>query len=458
MIRYILNSRKNLFWLLFHAALGAVSIITPWVLIVWFYFVLLTSLFSLVRKTEGSFVPLVYLIVYSASFELLARMSGTSPFIPYELGKYIMLVLLLFGILKGHRKGYIGWLMLILLLPAALFDTSGERTVRNIVFNLIGPVNVALAVVFFSKQEIDKENFVNALKLLLYPLVAVLAFTILGSPSLEKIEFTLSANFEASGGFGTNQVSTALGLGAFLVFLFWRNKWALTGYRWADMLLLIAFAFRGLLTFSRGGMIGGALGILVLLFLDRGEQTERIALRPVRFVITVVPVLLLLIATFKYADKITGGLLSLRYKGETAGTLAGRKEKTLNVITSNRIQIFSNDLKLWKENPVLGVGVGASVNLREKSKGFLSHIEISRLLSEHGILGLIYTLILLKLGSDIFRRHRHIQYGSILASLYIIALFTTFHAAMRTYISPLLFGLSMLTIAYGGDDEPGYES
>ena len=129
--------------------------------------------------------------------------------------------------------------MLILILPAAFFDAAGEATVQNIVFNLIGPVNVALAVVFFRKQWMDKEDFIETLRLMFYPLVSVFAFTVMKTPDLETVEFTLGANFETSGGFGTNQVATAFGLGAFLVFLFLSKKWTLTGYRWLDIVLLL---------------------------------------------------------------------------------------------------------------------------------------------------------------------------------------------------------------------------
>jgi len=453
MINYILNARSRIFWIALHILLGAVSILTPWILIGWFYLVLLTDGMSIIRKQRSSFVPIVYLIVYTTSFELLARMSETSPFIPYELGKYLLLLLLSFGILKGYRKGNIGWLMVFLLLPAALFDISGESTIRNLVFNLIGPINVALAVVFFQKQEVNKKNFVDILRLLLYPLVSVLAFTVLGSPSLEDVEFTLGANFETSGGFGSNQVSTALGLGAFLVFILWWKREGFSGYLWLDVVFLLLFVFRGLVTFSRGGMIGGALGIIIFLLLDRGITGDGRVIKPVKAILTAIPVFIILAVTFTYANKVTGGLLSKRYQGETPGTLAGRKEKTLNVFTSNRLQIFKDDLKLWKEHPILGVGVGASRYLRDESKDFLSHIEISRLLSEHGAMGLLYVLILLKLGWDILKYQKGMVYGAILISFYIIALFTTFHSAMRTYVSPLLFGLSFLTIVDERHDE-----
>jgi O-antigen ligase len=176
-------------------------------------------------------------------------------------------------------------------------------------------------------------------------------------------------------------------------------------------------------------------------------------IKPVKAILTAIPVFIILAVTFTYANKVTGGLLSKRYQGETPGTLAGRKEKTLNVFTSNRLQIFKDDLKLWKEHPILGVGVGASRYLRDESKDFLSHIEISRLLSEHGAMGLLYVLILFKLGWDIFKYQKGMVYGAILISFYIIALFTTFHSAMRTYVSPLLFGLSFLTIVDERHDE-----
>ena len=446
MISYILTRKSLFFWLIFHLALGFVSTLTPWVLIVWFYLVLLTTGLGLFRQTVGTFVPLVFLIAYATSFELLARMSGTSPFVPYELGKYLLFVLLVFGILKGYRKGYIGWLMLALLLPGAFFDLAGETTFKNIVFNLIGPINVALAVVFFRRQEMGRDAFIDTIRLMFYPLVSVLAFVILKTPNLETVEFNLGANFETSGGFGTNQVSTALGLGAFFVFLFWRKNWQLTGYRWLDLAMLLLFIFRGLVTFSRGGMIGGALGILLLLLLDSGNLVGEKAFKPVRTVVTALPVLLVIVFTFIYADKLTGGLLAQRYQGETAGTLAGRKGKTLNVLTSNRLQILIDDLELWKAHPVLGVGVGASRHLRNDTKGFLSHVETSRLLSEHGLLGLIYFIILVGLGVRIFRRTRNEHFGAILLALFMIAFFTTLHAAMRTYVSPLLFGLSLLSV------------
>ena len=65
----------------------------------------------------------------------------------------------------------------------------------------------------------------------------------------------------------------------------------------------------------------------------------------------------------------------LRYEGETPGTAGGYSEKTLNVFTANRLNVFKDDLKLWGEHPLLGVGVGASSYLRENTRRVAAHVE-----------------------------------------------------------------------------------
>ena len=458
MLKYLTGNNHRLYWIVFHSILGAFSILTPWLLIIWFYFVLLTSIPLFLKKSEDHFFKFTSLIVYVVSFELLSRMSKAYPLIPWEMGKYLLFLLLTAGILMKYRRGTVGWILLVLLLPSLFIDESDQVWFKNIIFNLLGPVNVALAVVYFKNQIVSAEEFISLLRLFALPAISVLTFVVIKAPNLEHIEFTLGTNFETAGDFGSNQVSTILGLGVFLAYLFWRNRWNLSGYRWLDFGLLILFTIRGLLTFSRGGMIGGALGIIIFLLLDREMTGDRRKIKPLKSILTAIPIIIILAVTFTYANKVSGGLLSKRYQGETPGTLAGRKEKTLNVFTSNRLQIFKDDLELWKEHPILGVGVGASRYLRDKSEGFLSHIEISRLLSEHGALGLLYILILLKLGWDIIRNQNRMPHGAILATLYIVALFTTFHSAMRTYVSPLFFGLSMLTIIEEGHNELENES
>ncbi len=447
MLKYLTGNNYRLYWIVFHSILGAFSILTPWLLIIWFYFVLLTSIPLFLKKSEDHFFKFTSLIVYVVSFELLGRMSKAYPLIPWEMGKYLLFLLLMAGILMKYRRGTVGWILLVLLLPSLFIDESDQVWFKNIIFNLLGPVNVALAIVYFKKQIVSAEEFMSLLRLFALPAISVLTFVVIRAPDLGQIEFTLGANFETAGGFGSNQVSTVLGLGAFLAYLFWRNRWDLSGYRWLDLGLLILFTIRGLLTFSRGGMIGGAIGVFVLIFYQAVVGKYRWnAQRVIVNIIKAVPIVLIFFLIFAYANNISGGNLALRYQGETPGTVAGYREKTPNVFFTNRLNVLKDDLELWLENPILGVGVGASMYLRDDTRRIAPHLELSRLLSEHGLLGAFYFLILCSLGVKLLKRAHYTSSDAILLALFILALFTTFHSAMRTYISPLLIGLSMLTV------------
>lgn len=386
-------------------------------------------------------------MVYMISFELIARMAGSSPYIPYEMGKYLFFILLIIGIFKYKTSAWQPFIMLICLLPALLFDVSGEVVFLDLVFNFLGPLNVALAVLFFLGKQISLKMLLESFKLMLYPMVSVLAFAFFNVPDLGDVEFSLSANSQTTGGFGSNQVSTGLGLGAFVIFIFWINKWKLTGHRLLDTSLLIVFTLQGLLTFSRGGMVTGFLGIFViLLFLRSASNYQVRKYHLVKIGKYLLPALLVIGGTFSLVNRLTDGMLLLRYQGETSGTIAGNKQKSLNVVTAGRFDILMGDMELWIDHPVFGVGAGASKYIRERMNGVVAHVELSRLVAEHGILGLIYFMILLYYGFRLLRSHPNPAILGILCALFAVGLFTSFHAAMRTFISPMMIGLSMLTI------------
>lgn len=455
MINKIAKEKNSLFWVIAHALLGIISTFTPWLLIIWFYVVLFLSISGIFRLHSRNII-LNYLIVYLVSFEVLSRMAGTSPFIPYELGKYLLFIFLLTGIISGQNKGSAGVIMVLLLLPGMFFGYM-ELGMKALVFNALGPVNIALGIIYFKRLRVSLVQFVSYLRLLLFPLVSVLFFTLIKSPDLDEIEFKLNANFETTGGFGSNQVSTVFGAAVFILFLFVWYRWKFTPYSWLDIILLFTFAFRGLLSFSRGGMIGGALAILfVMLIQSREITTFSIKMRPSKKKLMIYTPLIIvgLYLTFNIADNLTEGMLRLRYQGETAGTLVGSKEKSLTTITSSRNDIFLEDLEVFAENPVIGVGVGLSKNHRKYTSGQLPHVEFSRLLSEHGILGLLYFLILLFQGFMIFRYRNKMFYSNVLLAFFVLALYTSFHAATRTYITPLLIGLSFIVISPKNKKKP----
>jgi hypothetical protein len=387
------------------------------------------------------------LVVYIISFELIARMAGAFPFIPYEMGKYLFFLFLILGIFKYKTTEFPALLLVILLIPGLLIQKSDKVDFLDIVFNFMGPLNVGLAILFFKGKRVSKIMMLHYLRLMIYPLVCVFFFALFRTPDLDETEFSLTANSTTTGGFGSNQVATGLGLAAFFIFVFWINKWRFTGSRAIDLTILLLFTTQGLLTFSRGGMMTGFLGVLVVLYYYKNANRQEISKYKLpRIGKNLIPLILLILGSFFLVNRLTNGLLFLRYQGETSGTFSGTKEKNLNTITSGRLDIFVGDLELWAENPILGVGVASSRYLRERMVGDLAHVELSRLLAEHGVFGLIYFLIIVFYGFKVLRASPNPAIAGLLFALFVVGVFTSFHAAMRTFVSPLMIGLSMLTI------------
>jgi hypothetical protein len=331
---------------------------------------------------------------------------------------------------------------------------GGYRDIQwhDIVFNLLGPISVCFAIIAFTKLKITKQQFRQLLKLVLYPAISVLAYVVIKTPDFDKINFELGANFSTTGGYGSNQVSSILGIGLFISFVFWVNKWELTGKRNLDLLLMLGFAFQGLLSFSRGGMVGGILGILILSWmLTRSTGKMKKFFNLPRLGKFIIPSVIGLILVFQIADAITGGLLSLRYTGQTNHTLAGKSEVDLNTITTGRFDIFLEDIEIWQDYFVMGSGAGISQYIRNDRSGNLgkpvaSHVELSRLLADHGLLGFTWFLLLTLIGIKLIKKNTNAKYQGVLVALFAIAVYTTFHAATRTYLTPLFIGISLLNI------------
>ncbi|PZX47674.1 O-antigen ligase family protein [Algoriphagus chordae] len=447
MIKYLILNKRPYIWILIHLLLGLSATVTPYGIIAWFYLVLITSLTLVMKKGKSPYLGMT-LILYLISFELLSRMAFTSPFIPYELGKYLLAVGMIWGIIQYKTHGYLGWIMLLCMIPALFFDLSGEVQKSDLIFNMLGPINVALVVIFFYKQRITQVQLGNMLRMMVYPILGVLSYTFVKTPDFSEVEFVLGANVDMSGGFGSNQVSTLFGLAALFMFFIMINRWKFSGNYIVDGLILFAFTFQGLLTFSRGGMIGTALGaIVVLFFLRLASAKEKRLYRLPKIGKFVIPAMLITILAFVVVDQITNGMLSLRYQGETIGTIEGSKVKSMYTVTTGRLDIFLGDVDLWLEHFIFGVGAGASRFLREGLHGTVAHVELSRLLAEHGALGLVYFLILCWLGLHLLKSHPNPLIKGLLIALFLVALYTSFHAAMRTYVTPALVGLSLLSIS-----------
>jgi hypothetical protein len=440
-IESVISGKKNLFWIIFHAVLGVISTVTSFALIFWFYLILISNFNNaIVQLKKGNSFLYIGLIVYLVSFEMLGRMTKADPFIPVELCKYFLPLVSIIGVANSVKKGNHVWLILgAFITIGVLFDYSGQRKFFDIINNYFGVLAMVLGLHFLNKQNINYKFLDIWLKLLVFGILPCLIYCFIKTPDFEDISFKLNANFETSGGAATNQVSTVFGVGLFLCFYFWYKRISFSGYRMIDILLGIAFLGQGLLTFSRGGMIVAVLCILILVLKNTNNFNPRNILLSVIGIISAFIV-------FNLIDDITGGKLLLRYQGETEGTYNNGVEKDLKKMTSGRSLIFEEDLKLWSNHPIFGVGVGASRYIRGGMNGttISSHVELSRLLAEHGIFGLIFFIYLINLGIKLWRNIKIDSWRLILFIIYLIALLTSFHSAMRTFVTPLLMALSSI--------------
>jgi hypothetical protein len=206
------------------------------------------------------------------------------------------------------------------------------------------------------------------------------------------------------------------------------------------------FLFQGLLTFSRGGVIGGVLAIVLYALWSQpysatGVKNRLKNVNLGKIVLFSIPIL---VGLTIFANTITKGNLLLRYQGETHGTLLGTKENDLNNLTTGRLEMFLADLRIFSEYPIWGSGVSVSSQIRSYHTGVAAHVELSRLLAEHGIFGVIIFFVLF---TGLFSFYLNKKKGVlILLILSIIGFYTTFHAATRTFLSPLLMSIAYLRV------------
>ena len=348
----------------------------------------------------------------------------------YEGGKYLVAIALGGGLLRLIRTsrlaalpiGYVG-----LLLPSAVLTliSQGPARFRDLIsFNLSGPLALAVACAFFLQIRMRWVEVRGVLLAALCPALALLTAVTYRETQVAVLTFGTQSDFQTSGGFGPNQVSTALAVGAmFCLFL------VLTERRLPPRLLLGAiglwFFGQGVFTFSRGGLYDLAGGALCILLVALGERSLRWKVLRGALIMTV-----LSLVVFACLNSITDGALSDRFSSTDS---TGRNE------------IAAGDLDLFFDNPLAGVGPGMARYAREGS-GASAHTEFSRMLAEHGILGLAALGILIALIASAVRRAPTVWGRAVSLSLTAFATLAMTNAAMRTAAPAFLFGLGMARI------------
>ncbi len=380
--------------------------------------VLMLGLLSLQRRTP---TRLIFVLGYVVASEPLWRVAHAAVF--YETAKYTLVALGGLGIIRWRRDSNIDKtpaVYLALLMPSLLVLDHFDR--KDISFNLSGPVALAVFSMFMSRMRISKESVRTLLLVVLAPIFGLLVVASYSTITTDVIEFATTKL--TGGGLGKNQASAIFGLGMLVSFLFVVVSRRSDRLRWWVSVLGIWCGVQAMLTWSRGGVVTalGAMAVGSVVLLSERRSRSSIALRVAMWTLLAISVVLPQLQTF------TGGSIGVRF---TSTDLTGRDD------------YIRADIQTFRENPVLGVGPGVS-----KQHHFLllgragsSHTEYSRLLAEHGSLGLM-ALVLLGIMSVVRVRSPLPVGGRAMTLAFTVwSLLYLTHAAMRMAAASFIFGL-----------------
>lgn len=389
---------------------------------------------------------------YVVGSEVLLRM--TSGNIAHEIAKYEVIYFLVLGMFFSgtSKKSILYLLFILLLLPGVYIGANvlgSEVDVRKaILFNILGEVTLFVSAIYCYQRKVSLQQLEYIIKGLALPIVSILTYLFLYTPSIKDVITGTQSNFETSGGFGPNQVSTILGLGMFCFFallvIFSKTK----KMQIVHLILLIVASFRGIVTFSRGGVftaIAMIAAFIFILYWFANTKAKNL------IVVLSVSAVLLGGGVWSYSVMQTGGMIENRYANKDA---RGReKEDKLG----GREQIAETELKMFMENPIWGIGVGKNKEYREEMTGIVaaSHNEITRLLAEHGFFGIGAFLILIVTPFLLyFNNKEHI----FLLSFFIFWLLTINHAAMRIAAPAFIYALTLLKVQFVDETTVSRES
>ncbi len=405
--------------------------------------IILYGLIRIIRKKNSDGSAHI-MAAYVVGIEVLFRMNAGG--FGYEFGKYAVCLFLIFGILVGVKKkkiSYIFVVFILLMLPSIFFVeySSFEYERQMISFNLSGPICLGISAIYFYNRRLNPIQLRKVFLALLYPITAMSIFVYFRSGNLENVNFSTESNFVASGGFGPNQVSTIFGLGILIIAAAYFLNIRLFKIKYLNMILLMAFLIRGLATFSRGGMLAPMAAIIVCIIImtltDRRFQS-----RVNKIVYAFLVIFVVGFVGFNYVNDVSGGMLEMRFKGES------QFNKQKSNMFSGREEIFDEDLEIFKDNVLTGVGPGLASDKREEISGnqAAAHIEYSRLLAEHGIFGAVAIFIIVLMPVRNFFQSKSTDEKILLILCVIFVFITLGHAAMRTAAPAFIYGFAFIKI------------
>lgn len=425
------------FLLLIHIFSGIIIYEFPFFSKIYAYLILVAGIFIIVKnKNRNNEVLLVS--AYLVGSEVLLRMSYGSP--NYEFGKYGIILFAILGIYFSsfNKKSKPYLIFILLLIPGVILSFFVLKTSfrQRIIFDILGPLSLTIFSIYTFKKPINIEQLNNILFVIGLPILSTCVFLFMFSFNLNEIYFITQSSAIFSGNYGPNQVATILGLGLFIFFTRLIFKSQSLFYLFINLFLTIYLGYRGLLTFSRGGMLTALVIIfffILILVLDL-KSYEKYHLKPKLIFCTLAFFSILLLTAFE-----SKGVIIKRYANEDTRGFAQDEPKYI------RKKLITRELQKFIENPIFGIGVGKGKqeSKKELGKEVSTHCEITRMLSEHGIFGCIAILILIITPLSLFYENSKNIY---FFSFYLFWLLTISHSGMRLAAPSFLYALSLLNI------------
>ena len=424
---------------------GAASCFVPlMVTAVWAAVVLATVVAAIFERREQVW----YGLAASPFLEVWSRMVKGAVMVD-EIGKYYVLlcIVLLWALhLKNDERHQpvhkVGGLIIALLIPGLIVNIPGFDR-EQWVFNILPTLELGALLMLVSRERWNVERFARTVQIGAAPILFIILYLVIRTPSLSDVNFSLGANFKAAGG-GTNQVATVLGLGILYIMILLLLKRPPVA-KWICYALIAFLFFRSFLTFSRGGVFAAVASVLLAMGYAMISNRKTFF----RYSIVLVVFTLVGILAFDKVDEITGHKLSQRYRGETSATLSGEQEKTLRKVTSGRSTLIIADWEIFKSYPFFGVGPGGAKELRNNlgaHRDSAAHTEFTRLLSEHGLGGLLTSLSLLLFPIYWMQRQKYRLWKGISAALFCMAVLTATHSAMRSTTTIVCYALAAVPV------------
>lgn len=432
--------------LLLHVAMGFLFFVAPFLSTVFGVTAVVVGI-GYVVNTGNRNNEVLLMAAYCMGLDVYLKMTGGS--LLNEYGKYSVILFMALGIYyKGFAKGSFLYVFFIVLLIPGIYigaeTLSFDANIRKaIAFNITGPVCLAVSAIYCFKRSISLKRMLDVLAMFMFPIVAMVIQLLLYTPSGITVFKGTGSNYLTSGGFGPNQVSTVLGLAMFVAFVRLFLASATRKLQLINAALVVIFAYRCIITFSRGGMYTGLAMIIIFLgmmylLLDTKGKGKLVFLSA----LSVLAGLMI----FTYSSIQTGGMIEKRYANENARGV--EKEDA----SSGRGELAATEWEMFIDNPYLGVGVGRNKEIRLEETGITAatHSEISRMLAEHGSLGLLGLLILLVTPVVLYMSDR----TQIFALLFMVFWALTInHAAMRIAAPAFVYALALLKVYFPKEGE-----